>query len=176
MRLRERALARPPAQLLKADAQGNRAGCTHGLLRHFEELAHDAHSIRKGSAIGIRAPIPFWQQKFVRQIAHAGIHVDDVKACALGLARRFRLPAQKIRDVRGIHGLGALIGHEADVCRHPGNPRRRQRRQAARAVRYRSAAVPELDSCKRAMLMDGIGHERVRADVVVIPERRVRQG
>ena len=74
-----------------------------------------------------------------------------------------------------MHGARALIAHEPDVGRHPGNARRRERRQAARTIHYRRTAVPELDACERPVPVDGVHRQRMRAHVVLVPQSRERQ-
>ena len=69
------------------------------LAGNFDQLAHDAHAVRDRSAVSIGAPILFGQQEFIRQVAHAGIDINDVEARALCLACGFCLPTQQIRDV-----------------------------------------------------------------------------
>ena len=56
-------------------------------MRHLEQLAHHAHPVLDGAAVGVGALILFGQQEFVGQIPHAGIHVHDVEARLHGAAR-----------------------------------------------------------------------------------------
>ncbi len=69
----------------------------HRLVRHFEQLAHDAYAVGHAAAVGVAAPIPLRQQELVRQIPHAGIDVDDVEARLPGAARGGRLAASSAR-------------------------------------------------------------------------------
>ena len=45
------------------------------------------------------------EQKFIGQVAHAGIHVDDVETCLHGAPCTGRLPTQQILDVGFVHHL-----------------------------------------------------------------------
>ena len=90
-----RHLAGARAELLEAYAQRDRATASNRIARHFEQFAHDSHPIAHRAAIGIRTLIPLGYQKFVRQIAHAGVDVHNVEPGAARLARCFALPLQQ---------------------------------------------------------------------------------
>src|SRR6185312_7520742 len=51
----------------------------------------------------------------------------------------------------------------------------RQWREATRLVRYGATAMPQLYTRQCAVLMNGVSHERMRADIVVVPEGRIRK-
>ena len=60
--------------------------------------------------------------------------------------------------------------------RHPGGARRGHGRDPARTVHDRAAAVPQLDSREGAVFVYGIGHERMGANIVFVPQGREGQG
>ena len=169
------ALALAAAKFLETDAQRHRARIASRIAGYVKQFAYQAHPIGNAATIRIRASIPFGQQELVRQVAHTGVHVDDVEPGALGAARRIKLPAAQIGNIGRVHDFRALIAHEANVCGHPRHARRRKRRHPARAIGYRAAAVPQLHARESAVSVHGIRHEGVRTHVVLVPECRVRQ-
>ena len=89
-------------------------------LEHFPD---DAHAITDGAAVGIGSMIPLWKEKFVGQVAHAGIHIHDVESGGARPSGGIRLPANDVTNVRGIHDARAQVAHETDMGRHPRNAR-----------------------------------------------------
>ena len=115
MRLRGGMFARLAAQFFHADPQRHGAIVADGVLGHLDHLAHQTNPVFDRTAIFVGAAVVFGQQEFIAEIAHAGIHIDDVEPrLHARLARRLGLPAQQIPNVRGIHGPRAQIAHEAD--------------------------------------------------------------
>ena len=169
MSFRRLVAAGPPAQFLEADPQRDAAIGADGVLGDLDHLAHEAHPVLDRAAIGVGTVIVFRQQELVAEIAHSGIDIDDVEAGGARLARGFGLAAQHLPYVGLVHRLGPHIAHEADMRRHPRNAGWRQRRQAAGAVHDGRAAVPQLHAGKRPMAMHSLRHQRMRADVVVVP-------
>ena len=114
VRFRARTLALTGTKLLKTDSQRHRARVADRIAGHLKEFAHQPHPIGNAAPIRIRAPIPFGQQELVRQVAHAGVHIDDVEAGPARAQRRRPMPAAKGADVGLGHG-SCLGGRE--VCR-----------------------------------------------------------
>ncbi len=167
--------ARSAAQLLHADAECNGTFVADGVAGDVQQFAHQAHSIFDRTAIGVGAVVVFRQQKLVRQIAHAGVDVNDIEPRLHRAPRAGRLPAKKLLDVGVIHGPRTQIPHETQVSRQPWHARRRQRRYSAGAVQRARTAMPELDSGQCAVPVDGVGHQCMGTDVLVVPQNGKRQ-
>ena len=170
MRLRGGMFARLAAQFFHADPQRHGALVADGVAGHLQHLTHQTNPIFDRTAVGVGAAVVFGQQEFIGQVAHAGIHIDDVEPRLHGAARAGCLPAQQIPNVRGIHGPRAQISHEPQVSRQPRHAGRRQRRDPAGAVQRAGAAVPQLHPGESPMPMDGVGHQGMRSNVLVVPQ------
>ncbi len=106
-----------------------------------------------------------------QQIAVRGVDVDDVEARALGAQRCVLVPAARLLDVGLVHGAGLIrtadqVGQRGDVERHLARPE----------VGHARAAQAEFDARQRAFGMDHLGHQRVRANVALVPEGRHGKG
>ncbi len=175
MSLRRRVHARLAPQLFQTDAQGNAAPVADCVARHFEQFPHQSHPIPDRAAVAVGAMIVFGQQKLVWQVAHAGIHVDDVESGPHGAARTRGLPFQKVADIARVHGPGTQIAHETHVGGQPRHAGRRQGSEPAGPVQSARPPMPKFDAGKGAMFMHRVRHQRMRADILVVPERRERQ-
>ncbi len=173
LRGRMRALA--AAQLLQADTQGDGALPADSLVRHLEQFAHQTHPVAHRAAIGVGALIPLRQEELVGQVAHARIDVDDVKVGSARASRRLLLRGEQVPDVPRIHDSGPQMADEVHVRRHPRGARGRHRGNAVEPVHHAAAAVPELDARQGPVAVNGIGHQCVGADVIIVPERRIGQ-
>ena len=163
------------AQLLQADAQRHGATMADGIARHVEQLPHQTHPVLDAAAVGVGPVIVFGQQELVGQVPHARVDVHDVESRLHRPLGAGGLPLEQLRDVRRIHAPRAQVPHEADMGRHPGHAGRRDRRDAAGAVQGARTTMPELDARQGTVTMHLLGHQGVRAYVLVVPQHGERQ-
>jgi hypothetical protein len=161
------------AQLLEADAERHGSAAACRLARGIDQLTNEPDAIAHRAAIGIGSTVVFCEQELMRQIAHAGIDIDDVETGSLGTLRRLALPADEVADIARVHRLRALLRHERDMGGEPRYAGGRQRRQAGDAVHRECPAMPQLDPGQRTMAVNGLCHHRMSPDVGIVPQRGI---
>src|SRR5262249_1171241 len=154
-------------QFVDGESHGHGAAVPDGLLGVLDHLAQQTNAIVEAASIFVGALVVAPRDELERQKAVAGIDADDVEAGSARPPGGRHLPAPKLADVVPVHRARLDGVHEVQR-----QARRRQRRLPAVAVHGMMTAVPQLDPGKRAMAMHGLGHERLRLYVVLIPERR----
>ena len=144
-------------QFFKADAERH-GGPTAGLVaRHLQHFSHEAHAVFQCAAIAVAAVVVLWQQKLVAEVTHAGIHIENVKACIEGAACRQSLPVQHLVNVSAGHFLGSQLAHKAHIRCRPRNARRGQRGQARGAGHERRATVTKLHGGQAPVTVNRLG-------------------
>ena len=144
-------------------ANGDAAGVPHRLFRVLEDLANDPNSIFQGATVLIVSLIGR-REKLSEQVAVGRVDIDDVESGPLGAFGSFDVPSAKISNIALVHGA-ALGGEHA--CRREGE--RTHASVMCGKVGARTAAVPELDARQGAMAVDLLDHQRVGADVLLVP-------
>ena len=101
----------------------------------------------------------------------AGVAIDDIEPNLAGAQHGRAMPTAVVADVRLVHGAGLhrrLPGHR--LVRRP------DRRLAAVVVGGAGAVMGELDRGERAVVVHGLGHQRQRGHVAVVPQSGFGKG
>src|SRR5262249_2710923 len=142
-----------------------------GLAGVEDHLLQQAGAVLQAAAVLVAALIEAAREELRGQVAVAGIDVDDVEAGSYRAFGGIGLPAAQVPDVRlvhwaRLHGIVGVTGLVADA----------DQALAAVAVVGVIAAVPELDAGEGTVLVHGIGHQAVVADVGVAPQAAIGKG
>jgi len=150
-------------------AHGNRASVSDGLLGLFDQFGDESQAVFEGAPVLVGALVG-GRHELRNQIAVCCVDVDDVEARALRAFGGRRVPAAQVADIPFVHHP-ALHGIVA-----PSRPAPWAERFLPRVeVRRESTAVPELRARQRAVSMNFVDHQCLRAHILFVPQcgRRV---
>ena len=166
--LADTTVAETERQFERVDPESDRDGAvvSDGLADQLEHLAAEPNPILERAPVLIGPPVEEGEQELVKQRLRVGVvDREDVEAGIAGPLAGVHVQLLDLADVVSVHLLAGA--HERERTADLGRAARGDSALHAAGV---GPAVPDLDRCERALLMDHVAHEAQVGDVALVPE------
>ena len=125
------------------------------------------HPVSELTAIIVITPVDGFGHELRQQIAMCRVDIDQIKTGGSGPERGVAMPAARVTDILQVH-LARLKGISGQI----GQAAHRQRNLAGAQIGHARAAQAQFDTRQCPMCMHLVGHQGMRPDIALIPERR----